>query len=72
MLGSAAVSLVNVAKGSIDVYSEKNIMLWDVLRQVWRLFREQGEASIILIKLPNTHRMSIQAMELEMYSQQQF
>ena len=30
MLGSAAVSLVNVAKGSIDVYSEKNIMLWDV------------------------------------------
>ena len=30
MLGSAAVSLVNVAKESIDVYSEKNIMLWDV------------------------------------------
>ena len=30
MLGSAAVSLVNVAKESIDVYSEKNIMVWDV------------------------------------------
>lgn len=30
MLGAAAVSLVNVAKGSADVYSEENIMLWDV------------------------------------------
>ena len=30
MLGSAAVSLVNVAKGSIDCYNENNIMIWDV------------------------------------------
>lgn len=30
MLGSAAVSLVNVAKGAADTYSEQNIMLWDV------------------------------------------
>jgi myo-inositol-1(or 4)-monophosphatase len=30
MLGSAAISLVNVAKGAADVYSEQNIMLWDV------------------------------------------
>ncbi len=30
MLGSAAVSLVNVAKGAADVYLEQNIMLWDV------------------------------------------
>jgi len=30
MLGSAAVSLINVAKGSADVYFEQNIMLWDV------------------------------------------
>ena len=30
MLGSAAVSLVNVAKGAADVYSEQNIMLWDI------------------------------------------
>ena len=30
MLGSAAVSLVNVAKGAADVYSEQNIMIWDV------------------------------------------
>ncbi len=30
MLGSAAVSLVNVARGAADVYSERNIMLWDV------------------------------------------
>lgn len=30
MLGSAAVSLLHVADGSADVYSEQNIMLWDV------------------------------------------
>ncbi len=30
MLGSAAVSLLLVARGAADVYSERNIMLWDV------------------------------------------
>lgn len=30
MLGSAAISLLQVAKGSADAYMEKNIMLWDV------------------------------------------
>ena len=30
MLGSASQSLLSVAKGSVDCYSEKNIMLWDV------------------------------------------
>jgi myo-inositol-1(or 4)-monophosphatase len=30
MLGSAAISLVNVAKGAADAYAEQNIMLWDV------------------------------------------
>jgi myo-inositol-1(or 4)-monophosphatase len=30
MLGSAAASLLHVANGSADVYSEKSIMLWDV------------------------------------------
>jgi myo-inositol-1(or 4)-monophosphatase len=30
MLGSAAVSLLHVARGSADVYSERDIMLWDV------------------------------------------
>jgi len=30
MIGSAAVSLLNVAVGSADVYSEQSIMLWDV------------------------------------------
>ena len=30
MLGSAAVSLLNVARGSADAYSEQDIMLWDV------------------------------------------
>jgi len=30
MLGSATISLINVAKGSADVYAEKDIMIWDV------------------------------------------
>jgi myo-inositol-1(or 4)-monophosphatase len=30
MIGSATISLINVAKGSADVYSEKDIMIWDV------------------------------------------
>ncbi len=30
MLGSAAVSLVQVARGAAEAYSEKDIMLWDV------------------------------------------
>ena len=30
MLGSAAMSLINVCKGASEIYSEKNIMLWDV------------------------------------------
>lgn len=30
MIGSAAVSLANVAKGSAEAYTERNIMLWDV------------------------------------------
>ena len=30
MLGSAAVSLLHVATGAADAYSEQNIMLWDV------------------------------------------
>lgn len=30
MIGSAAISLSNIANGSGDLYFEKNIMLWDV------------------------------------------
>ena len=30
MLGSASISLFNVAKGSVEVYYEKDIMIWDV------------------------------------------
>lgn len=30
MLGSASISLLQVAKGSADAYCEKNIMIWDV------------------------------------------
>ena len=30
MIGTAAMSIVNVAKGVADAYFEKNIMIWDV------------------------------------------
>ena len=46
MLGSAAVSLLNVAKGSADVYSEQNIMLWDVAAGIAIVEGEIGRAHV--------------------------
>ena len=30
MLGAASLSIIQVAKGSAEVYTERNIMIWDV------------------------------------------
>jgi len=47
MLGSAAISLVNVGKGSSEIYTEKNIMLWDVAAGLAII---EGAGGIYLIK----------------------
>ena len=55
MLGSAAVSLLNVAKGSADVYSEQNIMLWDVAAGIAIV---EGAGGVIN-SLPSTIKYSL-------------
>jgi myo-inositol-1(or 4)-monophosphatase len=45
MLGSAAISLLHVARGSADVYLEQNIMLWDVAAGVAIV---QGAGGVVL------------------------
>jgi myo-inositol-1(or 4)-monophosphatase len=53
MLGSAAASLLHVARGSADVYSESSIMLWDVAAGIaivdgaggkWAMEKSGGDA----------------------------
>jgi myo-inositol-1(or 4)-monophosphatase len=45
MIGSAAVALLHVARGSADVYLEKNIMLWDVAAGIAIVQGAGGEAA---------------------------
>jgi len=47
MIGSAAVSLLNVAEGSADVYSEQSIMLWDVAAGIAIVQGAGGEVHFI-------------------------
>ncbi|QKJ31474.1 inositol monophosphatase [Mucilaginibacter mali] len=44
LLGSAALSLVHVAKGSIEAYKEKNIAIWDVAAGLAILIAAGGKA----------------------------
>ncbi len=56
MLGSAAASLLHVARGSADVYSETSIMLWDVAAGIaivegaggkWAMEEKGGERLVL-------------------------
>ena len=46
MIGSAAISIVNVAKGASDAYFEKNIMLWDIAAGIALLEGAGGKYSL--------------------------
>jgi myo-inositol-1(or 4)-monophosphatase len=46
MLGSASQSLLQVAKGSVECYSEKDIMLWDVAAGIALVEGAGGNVSI--------------------------
>ena len=50
MLGSASISLVNLAKGSVDCYLEKNIMIWDIAAGIALLEGAGGEYKIQNLK----------------------
>ena len=45
LFGSAAISLIHVAKGSIEAYSENNIAVWDVAAGLAILMAAGGKAS---------------------------
>ena len=45
LFGSAAISLVHVAKGSVEVYKEKNIAVWDVAAGIAILLAAGGKAT---------------------------
>lgn len=46
MLGSASISLLAVARGAAEVYSERNIMLWDVAAGVAIVRGAGGHAAL--------------------------
>jgi myo-inositol-1(or 4)-monophosphatase len=46
MLGSAAMSLLQVARGAADVYAEASIMLWDVAAGLAVVEGAGGKSSI--------------------------
>jgi myo-inositol-1(or 4)-monophosphatase len=47
MIGTAAVSLVHVARGSADAYAERNIMLWDVAAGIAIVEGAGGKAQFV-------------------------
>ena len=53
MLGAASISLLQVAKGAAEVYSEKEIMLWDVAAGLAIVEGAGGEFDIIFGKDEN-------------------
>ena len=52
LFGSAAISLIHVAKGSIEAYSENNIAIWDVAAGLAILMAAGGKASVTTGKAP--------------------
>lgn len=50
MIGSAAISIINVARGVAEAYFEKNIMIWDVAAGI--AIAEGAGASYLLIPTP--------------------
>jgi myo-inositol-1(or 4)-monophosphatase len=53
LLGSAAVSLVHVAKGSVEAYMENNIAIWDVAAGLAIVLAAGGQISVTQGKGPH-------------------
>ena len=54
MLGSASISLFNVARGTADCYYEQEIMIWDVAAGIAILEGAGGEVSVSSGKFDNS------------------
>ena len=59
MLGSAAVSLVQVARGSAEAYLEKDIMLWDVAAGI--AIVEGAGGSVRTMPARDRHSLDVEA-----------
>ena len=59
MLGSASQSLLKLAQGSIDIYMESNIMIWDIAAGV--AIVEGAGGKVILRELTEKSQFSVQA-----------
>ena len=57
MIGSAAISIINVARGVAEAYFEKNIMIWDVAAGI--AIAEGAGASYILIPTQITQSFDV-------------
>lgn len=57
MIGSAAISLINIAKGAADAYYEKDIMIWDVAAGI--AIVEGAGGSSFLVKKSNMHTFDV-------------
>ena len=55
MLGAASLSILQVAKGSADVYMEKDIMIWDVAAALAILQGAGGEYNISAGRFENSY-----------------
>ncbi len=53
LFGSAAISLIHVAKGSIEAYTENNIAIWDVAAGLAIVMAAGGKASFTVGKGPD-------------------
>ncbi len=57
MLGAASLSLLHVAKGSADVYSEQDIMIWDVAAGLAIVEGAGGSVSVLPGRFKNAHNI---------------
>jgi myo-inositol-1(or 4)-monophosphatase len=57
MLGAASLSLLHVAKGSADAYSEQDVMIWDVAAGLAIVEGAGGCIRVLPGKFPNSHNI---------------
>ena len=57
MLGAASLSLLNVARGSADAYTELDIMIWDVAAGLALIEGAGGHISVLPARFQNSHNI---------------
>jgi myo-inositol-1(or 4)-monophosphatase len=57
MLGAASLSLLHVAKGSADAYSEQDVMIWDVAAGLAIVQGAGGSIHMLPGRFPNSHNI---------------